>query len=79
MDQYAGIDVTLEASQVCVVEEQGRILKGAKVSSEPEALIAWFAGLDAPAPFDRHRQPRGPGSPDPAEWPQCRARSYPGR
>lgn len=48
MDKYAGIDVSLEASHICVVDGQGKILKEAKVVSEPEALIAWFAGLDAP-------------------------------
>ena len=40
MEQYAGIDVSLEASHVCVVDAQGKILKEAKVASEPEALIA---------------------------------------
>ena len=45
MDYYAGIDVSLEASSVCVVDASGKIVKEAKLSSEPEALIAWFKGL----------------------------------
>ena len=45
MDQYAGIDVSLESSSVCVVDASGRIVREAKVASEPEALIAWFGGL----------------------------------
>src|SRR5487761_1704864 len=42
MDHYAGIDVLLECSSVCVVEASGKIVREAKVASEPEALIAWF-------------------------------------
>jgi transposase len=42
MDQYAGIDVSLECSSVCVVDASGMILREARVASEPEALIAWF-------------------------------------
>src|SRR5689334_4575077 len=45
MDHYAGIDVSLESSSVCVVDASGRIVREAKVASEPEALIAWFGGL----------------------------------
>jgi len=44
MKQYAGIDVSLEASSVCVVDADGWIVREAKVSSEPDALISWFAG-----------------------------------
>jgi len=43
---YAGIDVSLEQSSVCVVDAAGRIVREAKVASEPEALIGWFRGLD---------------------------------
>lgn len=45
MKQYAGIDVSLEYSSVCVVDADGRILREAKVLSEPDALIAWVAEL----------------------------------
>src|SRR3712207_9261858 len=45
MEHYAGIDVSLELSRVCVVDATGRIMREARVASEPEALVAWFRGL----------------------------------
>src|SRR5712692_60600 len=45
MDHYAGIDVSLEYSSVCVVDASGKIVREAKVASEPEALIGWFGSL----------------------------------
>src|ERR1700694_1672033 len=45
MNHYAGIDVSLECSSVCVVDANGKILREAKVASEPDALIAWFRSL----------------------------------
>jgi transposase len=45
MEQYAGIDVSLECSSVCVVDASGKIVREARVASEPEALIAWFESL----------------------------------
>jgi transposase len=45
MDYYAGIDVSLECSSVCVVDASGKIIREAKVASEPQALIDWFRAL----------------------------------
>ena len=45
MEYYAGIDVSLEASSVCIVSNSGKIIREAKVASEPSALIAWFASI----------------------------------
>ena len=45
MEHYAGIDVSLELSSVCVVDAAGRIIRETKVASEPEALLGWFRGL----------------------------------
>ena len=46
MEQYAGIDVSLEYSSVCIVDARGKVLKEAQAASEPEALIAWFAAQE---------------------------------
>jgi transposase len=45
MDHYAGIDVSLECSSVCVVDANGKIVRETKVASEPAALIGWFRSL----------------------------------
>ncbi len=42
---FAGIDVSLEYSSVCVVDASGKVVREAKVVSEPEALIGWFGSL----------------------------------
>src|SRR5215208_5415910 len=48
MDYYAGIDVSLELSSVCILDASGQIVREAKVASEPEALAAFLASLNVP-------------------------------
>src|SRR6202049_496414 len=45
MQHYAGIDVSLECSSVCVVDATGKIVREGKAGSAPESLIAWFGAL----------------------------------
>jgi transposase len=45
MEYYAGIDVSLECSSVCVVDGNGKIVREGKAASEPAALIGWFSSL----------------------------------
>src|SRR4051812_5819422 len=44
MDHYAGIDVSLATSSVCILDATGRVIQEAKIPSEPEALAAFLAG-----------------------------------
>src|SRR6266436_8275713 len=48
MEYYAGIDVSLESASLCVVDATGRIVREAKLASEPDILIGWFRGLGFP-------------------------------
>lgn len=48
MEYFAGIDVSLELSSVCVVDATGKIIREAKVASEPEALARFFGELGFP-------------------------------
>ena len=48
MEHYAGIDVSLKQSSLCVVDATGRIVREAKIASEPEALIGWLADFGLP-------------------------------
>ena len=48
MDYYAGLDVSLEETAICVVDGTGRIVKETRAASEPEALAAALKQLDLP-------------------------------
>ena len=39
MKYYAGMDVSLEETSICIVDEMGRIAKEVRAASEPQALI----------------------------------------
>jgi hypothetical protein len=40
MDYYAGLDVSMEETHICVIERDGRVVLEAKTRSTPEALAA---------------------------------------
>jgi transposase len=39
MDHFAGLDVSVKETSVCVVDDTGRIVREVKVASEPDALL----------------------------------------
>src|SRR4051812_31113729 len=45
MEHHAGIDVSLELSSLCVVDATGKIVREAKLASEPEPLVVFFQQL----------------------------------
>jgi transposase len=48
MKYFAGLDVSLEETAICVGDESGRIVKEARARSEPEALSEALRGVDLP-------------------------------
>jgi transposase len=47
VEHYAGLDVSLELTSVCVVDAQGQVVREAKVASEPEALVRYLSKPEA--------------------------------
>ena len=45
MEYYAGIDVSLKDSSVCVVDATGKLVREVKMASEPQALVRFFDEL----------------------------------
>jgi transposase len=39
MDHFAGLDVSVKQTSVCIVDDTGRIVREVKVASEPQALL----------------------------------------
>ena len=44
MEYFAGLDVSLEETAICIVDGTGHIVREARVASEPEALVSFFRG-----------------------------------
>ncbi|MBA3938952.1 MAG: IS110 family transposase [Planctomycetes bacterium] len=42
MGYFAGLDVSLEETAICIVDDAGQIVREARVCSEPEVLVAFF-------------------------------------
>jgi transposase len=42
MGYFAGLDVSLEETTICIVDDAGTIMREARVASEPEVLVAFF-------------------------------------
>jgi transposase len=39
MEHFAGLDVSVKETSVCIVDDAGRIVREVKVASEPQALL----------------------------------------
>ena len=45
MDHFAGLDVSVKETSVCIVDDTGKIVSEVKVASEPPALLAVLKNL----------------------------------
>jgi hypothetical protein len=43
MDYFAGLDVSVKETSICIVDDTGKIVREARVASEPEALLQVLA------------------------------------
>lgn len=48
MEHHVGIDVSLQMSSLCVLDAAGKVVREAKVASEPEALVGFLRKLGLP-------------------------------
>jgi transposase len=60
MDHFAGLDVSVKVSSVCIVDEMGKVVREVRVASEPEALLAVLANPAYPYHFKRIGLEAGP-------------------
>ena len=42
MGYFAGLDVSLEETAICIVDDTGKIVREARAASEPDVLVAFF-------------------------------------
>jgi len=58
---FVGLDVSLDETAICVIDDAGAILKEGKAETEPDAIIAWLTAVDGP--IERLGLEAGPLSP----------------
>ena len=46
MEHYAGLDVSIKETSVCVIDSTGRVVREVKVPTEPEAILAVLSDED---------------------------------
>ena len=53
MDHFAGLDVSVKETSVCIVDDTGKIVREVKVASEPDALLPVLTNPDLSLQADR--------------------------
>ena len=48
MKYFAGLDVSLQETAICVVDEDGIVVSEGKAASDPDDLVRWLAATDLP-------------------------------
>ena len=48
MEHFAGLDISVKDTSVCIVDDMGKIVREVKVASEPDALLAVLTSLSRP-------------------------------
>jgi hypothetical protein len=71
MDYFAGLDVSVKETSVCIVDDMGKLVREVKVASEPEALLRV---LCEPAPALQADRPRSQAALAMAFWSARRGR-----
>lgn len=61
MKYFAGLDVSMETTSVCVIDRQGTIVREGKVASSPAAVSRWLG--DTGGRFERVGLEAGPLAP----------------
>ena len=63
MDHFAGLDVSVKETSVCIVDDTGKIVREVRVASEPDALLAvegpWCRFRREARARERHRHCSG--------------------
>ena len=53
MDHFAGMDVSVKETSVCILDDAGKIVKEVKVASEPQTLLKVLGESHLPLQADR--------------------------